>query len=302
MSAFAEFPLLVFTILEQLAVGVAMAIILVQYGLDAESRPHTLKRVRKQNIAALILLAIGALFSLAHLGTPLHAPFTLLHLGSSWLSAEIAAVMLFGCALLLSTWRLFRPLPCRLEKWLEPFTALSGLLLVFAMSKVYSRAFTPSWHSCATFFLFLATALILGALWMGCAISWRCGQEYAESMYKTWTRVLFMAVCGFVLLAICLPWAVPFLDLSVINPASQEALPQSLASLQSWHAAFDGTAIIIFLAAIWRKANRDGATIADAAKVLAPRWYLVWLSFLLALLGELLGRAAFYMSYSRLGM
>ena len=64
-------PLVFFTILAQLAVGVILVgEIVVRRAPDDAARV----RARRQSPAALLLFGVAAIVSLAHTGTPLHGP------------------------------------------------------------------------------------------------------------------------------------------------------------------------------------------------------------------------------------
>ena len=78
----AEWPLIAFTVLSQLAAGLAVFLAL-------PGRPAS----RKGWLSIFVIGAAGLLLSLFYLGQPLRAPSALNGLGTSWLSAE---ALLFG--------------------------------------------------------------------------------------------------------------------------------------------------------------------------------------------------------------
>ena len=97
MEYLQEFPLVFFTLLVQMAVGM---VLVGKCVLGNEADRALREGVRRQNVAALLLFAVAVVISFVHLGTPLHAPFTLLHVMQSWLSREILMIGLVGLALL----------------------------------------------------------------------------------------------------------------------------------------------------------------------------------------------------------
>jgi DMSO reductase anchor subunit len=159
-----ELPLMLFTLLAQMAAGLTVTSLVF-------------------GPSSLILLIIGALLglgllnSLLHLGTPLNAWRTLNHLGKSWLSREILMAGLFGASWLTLTgvhWLLIT------EYWLlltlHALTALLGLGLVYAMAQVYRIKAVPAWNTWRTEAAFLLSAGTLGlagiAFWTSRAAGW----------------------------------------------------------------------------------------------------------------------------------
>lgn len=306
MNAFDELPLLVFTLLAQMAAGIIIVGQCAQYGLKMEQNPALVARIRKQSIAALVFIALAAFLSMLHLGTPMHSPFTIFHVGSSWLSREIAGVILFGCCLVVLVWMRAKPAIHPREDIVSWLCALLGLLLVFVMSQVYNTPYMPGWHSVSTAFLFLATALVLGGLWLAMALAFRGFAQtvMASGINNAWGRILFLVFGGYMLMAVFLPAAIPALDLSRINPARLAASHGQLVFWNSLHAALDGLGLLIFLGAIWlafmRRADITGP--AGQGRPIRPAFNPVFLAFVLAILGEACGRFAFYLSYARLGL
>lgn len=284
MSPAAEIPLIIFTLLIQLAVG----ILLVGIAASGFKPGPARERLFSQSWFALIFVAIGALLSMIHLGNPLHSPFTLLHAGSSWLSREILMVLLAGAALLGVAWSRWKKPDSRLADALITIAAFLGLVLIYTMSKVYDSPFLPGWEGSSTFFLFLASALILGGLWCACALSFGKAAEIENRKAALW-RVFFMAAAGFVLLAIFAPLSLPD-GAAALNQAGSAYSGETVAFWQGMHALLSGLGILLFACAIWRGAS--GGTAAG----------LTMAALMFGICGEIAGRSAFYMSYARLGM
>jgi anaerobic dimethyl sulfoxide reductase subunit B (iron-sulfur subunit) len=140
-----EMPLVVFTLLAQMAVGAFWA---AQWMVD------TLPFVAYLAIGAC--LAVGGFFSFAHLGAKRNAWRAPWHLTKSWLSREILFVGLFGMG-----WLIGFMLPEM--KWV---TSLLGVGLIFCMAKVYQLRSIPAWNTWRTMAGFFVTAALLGCLVM----------------------------------------------------------------------------------------------------------------------------------------
>ncbi|HEX9075729.1 MAG TPA: DmsC/YnfH family molybdoenzyme membrane anchor subunit, partial [Anaerolineae bacterium] len=155
----AEGPLIVFTLLAQLAVGTFW---LLRAFNDAMTGAGIW-------LALCGVMAIALTSSFFHLGTWRNAWRAISNLRSSWLSREILFSLLF-----MGTLSLFAVMP-----WSEGTlsatrevigwgAALSGMALVYSMTSVYRLRTVPAWNTWATTVSFFVTTLLLGAL--GCAV------------------------------------------------------------------------------------------------------------------------------------
>lgn len=277
-----ELPLALFTLMSQMAVG----IVLCGWGMIKLSPAGQGQNLlRRQSFLALILLAVAAFISLAHTGSPLHGPFTLLGIGSSWLSREIATLGLVGLALLWLAWLCRKGEQDPKEGQASALVVIFGLGLIFVVNKVYNQPSIPGWNNAGVLPLFLATALILGAAWNLFIISLSSERSPAAINLG-----LFWLVLGYVLMAIGIPLALSFLQ-GAINPHSFSFPPECLPSGHALHAALSGLGLLFLLLSGLRVACGKGLSSS-----------LNLLAFLLLLCGELVGRMVFYLSYVRLGM
>lgn len=153
----AHWPLVGFTLLVQAAAGLLIVSeILAVLGAEA--------RMRGADILAFLFGALGLAVSFAHLGMPLHSPYALFNIGSSWLSREIFCTSAFiGCLFALVVCRRVPTLQ-RLAGPLAGLAVLAALVDLYAMSMVYRIVTVPAWDSPATLLNFAATALLLGTL------------------------------------------------------------------------------------------------------------------------------------------
>jgi DMSO reductase anchor subunit len=142
-STKSETPLVAFTLLAQMAAG--MAIISLFYG------PLTLPILT--TIGGLI--GISGLVAFLHLGTPINAWRAPFHLKKSWLSREILIFGLFGFSWSLA---LFFPGMGKLP------LALCGIGLVFSMAQVYRLRSIQAWDTTRTLLTFTVSAMVLGGL------------------------------------------------------------------------------------------------------------------------------------------
>lgn len=144
-----ETPLVVFTILVQMAVGIFWV---VQWGGD--SIPFAL------NLMVGVSLSIGIFFSFMHLGVKRNAWRAPFHLKKSWLSREILFIVLFGAGWFAG----LMPLPLLWLKIIRLVTFLLGIGLIFRMAKVYRLRTMPAWDTWRTTASFFITSILLGYL------------------------------------------------------------------------------------------------------------------------------------------
>ena len=140
-----ETPLVVFTLLTQMAVGAFWAALWM-----TDSIPLI------PNLFIGACLGLGGFFSFAHLGAKRNAWRALTHLRKSWLSREILYVGLFGVGWLVG-------FVSPEMKWV---TALFGFGLIYSMAKVYQLRPMPAWNTWRTMAGFFITSALVGRLLM----------------------------------------------------------------------------------------------------------------------------------------
>jgi anaerobic dimethyl sulfoxide reductase subunit B (iron-sulfur subunit) len=146
-SIWEEVPLILFTLLTQMAVGGFWAML------------WTFPRLLSLLLIG-ICLGAGLLASLAHLGKKKRAWHALGNLRRSWLSREVLFTGLFGAGWLVTI--LERMIWHRnTVEWLG-LTATLGFGLIYSMAKVYRLPAIPAWNTGRTNAVFILSALLLG--------------------------------------------------------------------------------------------------------------------------------------------
>ena len=206
--------------------------------------------------AACILLGMGALASLEHLSDPTVGFYTITNVGTSWLSRE---------------------------------SLILGLAFVYVMSRVYTIPTVPFWNSLFTYWLFLATSLLLGSsllLFMD-ALAARKDPEKKAALLLGWYPVFI--VLAFILQMLVIPL--------------QLLLAQSPFStyLLAWHLT-----LLLFGAALGPLLlirNGVNEMLPGACRTCpCPLWIRAGIILLLVVAGEVCGRALFYSGYTWFGM
>jgi len=152
---FEELPLVFFTVLTQMAIGLVLVSAVRQWAVvdGPGSRRQT------EWLAALGLLGAGVVASFFHLGHPLGAVRMIVNAGTAWLSREILLVGMFGALLAVTLFGMYRQ---AVSGWQLKATALVGLLALFSMAMTYAPPSLPAIDNYLPVLFFGLTALILG--------------------------------------------------------------------------------------------------------------------------------------------
>lgn len=150
-----ELPLILFTLLTQVAVGMAVFAAVRQW-VTVEG--PTIKS-RNEWITILALIGLGVFAAFFHLGKPLGAIRMIANIGSAWLSREILSFGLFGALSAVTFYLVFTKSS---NGWLFKVTAVVGLLAVFSTGMAYASAGLDAIHNVLPLILFLLTVFTLG--------------------------------------------------------------------------------------------------------------------------------------------
>jgi anaerobic dimethyl sulfoxide reductase subunit C (anchor subunit) len=252
------------------------------------------------------LLVIALVASLFHLGNPLNAPRAVTNLGTSWLSREILASVLFvvvGGIFAIMQWR--RIGPRALRNAIAVIAGLLGLALIFIMAQVYHLETQPAWNSWNTTLSFYATSFLLGVL--GVAAAYVASYGYIRRKDPECAEVqctlLHDALRGLSIAAIVLVGvefvAAPLYVASLVSgPAAAQQTTAMLIDEYSilftlrLALAFIGACVLglwIYRVAVQRERETLLANLTYAA-------------FGLVLVAEVLGRYLFYATHFKIGI
>ncbi|EGB16304.1 hypothetical protein DND132_3101 [Pseudodesulfovibrio mercurii] len=202
------------------------------------------------------LMILGMFGSLFHLGHPLSAPTALKHLGTAWLSREVLFAGLFTGVTVLAV-LLAGKAGRPVLAWLG---TLLGLGVIVSAGMTYAPPALPALNNALPFSFFLTSAVILGSGFG----SWFAGSERAPLMTRIFTTAL---VVGLVL--------------NLVAPCV-------------W---LSGGAVMRMTAQAWLGSGFYWAHVAVLIACLGVVWKFRTIPAglpLLALLGELAGRAGFF--------
>jgi DMSO reductase anchor subunit len=250
----AEFPLVLFTLLTQMAIGLALVSATRQWAVVEGPSG----KIQAEWLAVAGLLAVGVIAAFFHLGHPLGAIQMLNNLDTAWLSREILGMIVFGLLVAGVLWMVYKG---SLNGWLLKLTALVGLVAVFATGMTYAAPALVAVENPLPIVFFLLTSVILGA----------AGASYFTPAGKQ-PLVTAILVVGLIV-ALVVYLVVPFIWLSgsTVTRMTGQAY---LASPLHWTHIIVGLVVPLAVLAWLRK---------------VPAWLP-----LLILIGEFAGRMAFF--------
>lgn len=281
-SGWQEWPLMIFTVFGQCVVGgfIVLAFALLRGGLTLEAQ----RRVIAGMLGLWVLMGIGFIASVLHLGSPLRAFNSLNRVGASPLSNEIASGSLFfavgGIGWLLAAMRKLAPGLRTL--WLV-VTMVLGVIFVWMMVCVYNSIDTvPTWYSVWTPLSFFVTLLMGGPL-LGYLL-------LRIARIDGWAMRLLPAVSVVALIASAIVSVMQGAELATIHSAVQQAsaLVPDYGALMAWR-----TIVLTVALCCWIVPQVAGKI---------PAVPLLSMAFMLLLVGELIGRGVFYGLHMTVGM
>ncbi|AIR61490.1 dimethyl sulfoxide reductase [Cedecea neteri] len=276
-----EWPLMVFTVLGQCVAGgfIVMALALLYSMKDRAVR----KRTELLMVVLWILMGIGFIASILHLGSPLRAFNSLNRLGSSALSNEIASGSVFfavgGFWWLLTV---LGKMPQTLSKVWAVITMILGVVFVWMMSRVYLIDTVPTWFSVWTPLSFFLTMFIGGPL-LGYLLLSAAG-------VSGWGMRILPVVSLLALLVSMVVVLMQGMELATLHNSIQQAsaLVPEYGSLMAWRM------VLLVIALVgW---------IVPQLKGYRPGVGLMTLAMVLVIAGELIGRGVFYGLHMTVGM
>ncbi|MFS2225825.1 DmsC/YnfH family molybdoenzyme membrane anchor subunit [Pantoea sp. B65] len=275
-----EWPLILFTVLGQSVVGGLMVTGLAW--LFAAPRPEQQRALVRAMFFLWLIMGLAFVASVLHLGSPLRALNSLNRLGSSALSNEIASGSLFfalgGLWWLVS---ILGKMPAQLGRVWMAIALLSGVLFVWAMTRVYQIATVPTWHNDYTTLGFFFTALLAGPL-LGVLLL-RLARFPLQGRNLALLSVAALLVS---LAAIILQTS----DLAFIHNAQQQA-----AALIPDYAMLQLGRVFLLVAGL-------GCWICPLVRQRTPAPAALLAGFVLVVAGEVIGRALFYGLHMTVGV
>ncbi|PSW22004.1 dimethylsulfoxide reductase [Photobacterium sanctipauli] len=277
-----EWPLILFTVLAQTAVGAF--ILLGAVVLRGKLCVGVNDRLHKAMFFIWVLMGIGFAASTMHLGSPLRAFNALNQVGSSWLSNEIFTGSLFF-ALGGGYWLLevLDKGPEAVRKLLLAAAIVVAGSFMYSMTKLYLLDTVPTWNTVYTPIAFMSTMVISGLIFGHLLLT--SSQHKMATLDRTLPFIGALAVV--VSLAALISQMIGLGEIQTSVTTAVELIP-NLAQLQIIRIG-----LLLAALAVWFIPN-----LMDSR----PGVPVMALSFVLVLLSELVGRGVFYGLHMTVGI
>lgn len=275
-----EYPLILFTVIGQ---SVAGAFILMALVLLVKPSPEYHHKIVMSMFGLWVLMGIGFLLSMLHMGSPLRAFNSMLRFGHSALSNEIVAgATFFALGGLYWLFSFFKKMPKGLSIIWLIVTIISAALFVYAISRVYQIDTVPTWFNSYGSLQFILTSLIAGPI---LAIFLLRIANYDVNSIRFFALISIVAVIASSILVTAQGFELGSIQSSV-QKASQ--LVPDYATLMGWR-----TICLSLGLAFW---------IYPYCKMKKPSITGLLVAVLLVIFGEFVGRGIFYGLHMTVGM
>lgn len=293
------YPLVVFTLLSGLSVGLSAGAVVSEL-LGAVKRDTTYERIARWcGFLAAPTIFIGLLVSTLHLSKRSAFTTGLSHIGSSWISNEgLAGIMFFAFIVLYAIAHVVSNKES--SRWMTAgrrsiglVAACCGLSLLFCQGMAYATVLPiPAWNTPLTVLFFAASSFVLGVLGMATIFGF-FNMVTTEDQQRGLIVSALKSLYGWGELALVSQAAVGgmwliFMKISPVTRAIRESLGLVTGPLFEMTLAriIIGLALpLVFLGCAWMK-------IEDRPRVAQ---LIIVLSFVCVILGEIIARQLFFM-------
>ncbi len=299
-----EWALPVYTILIQMATG-ALATLWIIRAVGLSKYSHAEMDGLTQNPVIIIILTIfvAMIGSHFHLSRPYLSILAISNFKSSWLSREIVFTIIFaafvGAVFLLQTILHFHGVLTDVMGWLG---VLFGIVTIYSMSRVYQLPTQVAWNTPITTYSFFATTVLLGVLATAAILLFDLRLVEFQDREKVELRsaIIHQSIKWLAGVAIFMVAVVVFLDyLLIVSLKGQgEVAHLSLDLFLNLYKPL----IILRLITLSVGVGWLAIAVFSKKKPRQPLIVPVYMSCLLVLIGEILGRFLFYATHIRLGI
>lgn len=285
MHLFAEeWPLMMFTLLSQFAVGTFITMIFISNFMRKKGENNSISGpINTGLLVVLLVMGLSLLSSLFHLGTPLGAYRAINNFATSWLSREIVFAGLFF-VLTIVTYYFYKKESD--HPILGMLTAIVGLLVIYSMASLYSSSIRPAWDNINTYIAFFSTTFLFGTTGSALIIFRGIKKDrISYAMQYILKNVSLVAVCMIIVQIVFLP--VFIVNLHNGGAEAQESLQllsknYGLLLIVRWILSIIGIVLLMY---IFYK---------PAKELRIPKANFIVLAFTMIFIGEFIGRYIFY--------
>lgn len=302
-----EWALPVYTILMQLTVGSLFVLWLIRSLSNSKFSHQEIDRIIRNPIFVIAFTAVVAMGgSHFHLSKPFHSFLAVLNFKSSWLSREIVFTVLFFLTMMsLLYLTYFRAYHRRLITALGWLAIFFGIILIYCMARIYLLPTQVAWNSNMVIFSFYTTSFLLGVMAIAClmVLDLKFAEIQKTDDVELRVEVIRYSFSGLAFMTVLLIFAriltlfVQMQELAqgdLIARTSLRLLLELYEPLLFMRLIFIVSAVVYFSIPVYRICRWQ----LPPQKLMMP----VYLSCLLILVGEIIGRFLFYATHIRVGI
>lgn len=274
-----EWPLILFTVLGQ---SIAGAVIVTGLAWLSTEDKQQKQRIVNAMLALWVLMGLGFLASMMHMGSPLRAFNSMNRVFSSSLSNEVLFGSIFFA--LGGLWWLLavlKKMPEGLGKIGLLITMVMGLLFVWAMTRVYMISTVPTWNTPHTTIGFFMTVFVVGPI-LGTLLL-RIAKFPCHS-----GRLALISIVAYVITIASVLVQSGEISLIATSVQSASALVPDFGMLQMVRLVATSLGLMLWILPLMKQNQ--------------PSVISLLIGTLLVLFGELIGRGLFYGLHMTVGM
>lgn len=297
----------VYTILMQLAVGAFAILWLIRLLTGSKFSAQEIDRIISNPMLVIAFTSVvamgGAHF---HLSKPFHSYLAVLNFKSSWLSREIVfSVLFFLTTMIVLYLTYFQTHRRKLIAGLGWLAILFGSILIYCMARIYMIPTQASWNSPSVIVSFYTTTLLLGIMAIAClmVLDLKFSEIKKANDIELRLQVIRYSLGGLTALTVALvalSYAIIYIQIRLL--AQGDLIARTSLSL-----LFDIYLPLFLLRLaflIYATASLVYAMIRMYKLEFPPQNLMapVYLSCLLIIIGEIIGRFLFYAMHIRVGL
>jgi anaerobic dimethyl sulfoxide reductase subunit C len=302
-----EWALPLYTILMQLSVGALLVLWLVRHLMISKFNHLEIEQIIRNPMLVIAFTCVVAMMGAHfHLSKPFHSFLAVLNFRSSWLSREIVFTILFfitTCCLWFLT--RYRSTWDRLITIMGWVAILIGCVMVYCMARIYLIPTQAAWNSTTVIFSFYGTMLLLGSITIACLLL--LDLKFAEiqkaddvSIRSQVIRDSIIGLTLVTLLSVVVSIGIAFLQIHLLSQGDRTAQVSLQLLLELYMPLFIFRLALLIFGSLWLgyAVYRVYKTGSAPQELLLP----LYLSCLLILAGEIIGRFLFYATHVRVGI
>jgi anaerobic dimethyl sulfoxide reductase subunit C len=302
-----EWALPVYTILMQLAVGALTILWLIRHLAASRFSSREIDRIFINPISVIVFTAVVAMGSAHfHLSKPFHSYLAILNFKTSWLSREIVFTILFFLILMSVLYlTYFKPHRRALITSLGWLAILFGNILVYCMARIYLIPTQVAWNSTSVIFSFYTTSLILGSMTIVSLMELDLKFAEIKNPDEVEMRSKMIRYCGsgltiLTVVLVILSLVILFVQISLLARGD-------LIARTSLH-LLTGLYLPLLVLRLVFLVYASGSLVYAMVRMYRFQVSLqslmtpVYLSCLMILVGEIIGRFLFYATHIRVGL